>query len=56
MTTGQGEPRRPPGRLRADFARFLAEEVWPFVSPEERGKRLTKAEQEEILGIGPDGV
>lgn len=42
---------------RADrFMRFLKEEIWPQIPPEERGKRMTKAEREEILGYGPEGV
>lgn len=36
--------------------RFLEEEVWPQVPPHVRGTRITKAEREEILGYGPDGV
>jgi antitoxin VapB len=50
-------------RLTADrdkraqnFRRFLEEEIWPHVPPEVRGKPITKAEREEILGYGPDGV
>lgn len=39
-----------------DFVRFLREEIWPHVPPEIRGKKMTKAEREEILGYGPDGV
>jgi antitoxin VapB len=35
---------------------FLETEVWPQIPPEVRGKPLTKEEEEEILGIGPDGV
>ncbi len=38
------------------FVRFLREEIWPHVPPELRGKAITKAEREEILGYGPDGV
>ena len=35
----------------------LEEEVWPFMPPEELGKPpMTKAEREEILGYGRDGV
>ena len=34
---------------------FLEREVWPFIPPEVRGKPLTKEEEEEILGIGPNG-
>jgi antitoxin VapB len=36
--------------------RVLEEEIWPLVPPEARGKPLTKAEREEILGYGPEGV
>ncbi|MGH3450829.1 MAG: type II toxin-antitoxin system VapB family antitoxin, partial [Haloechinothrix sp.] len=39
-----------------EFMRFLREEIWPQVSPENRGRRITKAEREEILGYGPHGV
>ena len=34
---------------------YLEREVWPFIPPEDRGRVLTKKEQEEILGIGPNG-
>ncbi|MFI9386786.1 type II toxin-antitoxin system VapB family antitoxin [Kutzneria sp. NPDC052558] len=40
----------------ARFRRFLEEEIWAQIPPEELGKPLSKAEQEEILGFGPDGV
>jgi antitoxin VapB len=39
-----------------EFLRFLREEIWPQIPPEHRGKPPTKAEREEILGYGPDGV
>lgn len=35
---------------------FLETEVWPLIPESERGRRMTKAEREEILGYGPDGV
>jgi antitoxin VapB len=35
---------------------WLQNEVWPLIPPELRGKKLTKEEEEEILGYGPDGV
>jgi antitoxin VapB len=42
---------------RADRAFVhLEREVWPFLPGEVRGKSLTKAEEEEILGYGPEGV
>ena len=34
---------------------YLEREVWPNIPREFRGKKLTKREREEILGIGPDG-
>jgi antitoxin VapB len=34
---------------------YLQKEVWPFIPPEVRGKAITKQEEEEILGIGPNG-
>ncbi|HET6684853.1 MAG TPA: type II toxin-antitoxin system VapB family antitoxin [Gaiella sp.] len=42
---------------RKSLHQFLEEEIWPLVPETERGQpSLTKAEREEILGIGPDGV
>lgn len=38
-------------RLRA----FLEREVWPYVPDSVRGKKMSKREREEILGIGPHG-
>jgi len=40
----------------ADFVRFLREEIRPQIPPERVGKPVTKAEREEILGYGPDGI
>lgn len=40
----------------ARLRRFLADEAWPQVPVEVRYAVLTKAEREEILGIGPEGV
>ena len=46
----------PASNMRLENAmRFLEEKVWPNLPPEVRGKRITKAEREDILGIGPDG-
>ncbi|MBB4682941.1 type II toxin-antitoxin system VapB family antitoxin [Amycolatopsis jiangsuensis] len=36
--------------------RFLEEEVWSQLPPEQLGVPITKEEQEEILGFGPEGV
>ena len=35
---------------------FLRREVWPFLPAGEAGRTLTKAEEEDLLGLGPDGV
>lgn len=42
----------PADRLR----RLLEREIWPAIPPEVRGTRLTKAEEERILGYGADGA
>lgn len=44
-----------PGDRTAQARAFLEREVWPQIPAEVRGKKLTKREVEEILGIGPDG-
>jgi antitoxin VapB len=35
---------------------FLEREVWPHIPPGERGRVLTREEEDNILGFGPDGV
>lgn len=35
---------------------FLQEEVWPNVPPQQLGKKLTKAEEEALLGFGDLGL
>ena len=35
---------------------WLAKKVWPSLPDGVRGRRLTRAEEEDILGFGPDGV
>lgn len=49
---GTAEGERPAARLR----RFLEDELWPQVPERERGRRLTRAEEDELLGYGPEGV
>jgi antitoxin VapB len=34
----------------------LEKYIWPYISPDVRGKKISKDEREEILGYGPDGV
>lgn len=36
--------------------RFLEREVWPDVPPDQHGRRLTREEEDAILGYGPDGA
>ena len=50
VATGRGE--LPAARLR----RFLEDELWPRVPDEERGRRLTRAQEDELLGYGNEGV
>jgi antitoxin VapB len=41
---------------RERVLRFLEKKVWPTIPETERGRRLTRAEEDEILGFGPSGV
>jgi antitoxin VapB len=41
---------------RARVLRFLEKKVWPTLPESERGRRLTRAEEDEILGFGADGA
>ena len=41
---------------RAGVLRFLEKKVWPTVPESQVGRRLTRAEEDEILGYGPGGV
>ena len=41
---------------RARVLRFLEKKVWPTLPAVERGRRLTRAEEDDILGYGPAGV
>jgi antitoxin VapB len=42
-------------KRRRDLRRFMETQIWPQIPEELRGKSLTKAEREEILGYGPEG-
>ena len=46
----------PPRDRRAEVMRYLEREVWPKIPRELLGRGLTREEQEEILGYGPEGV
>ncbi|MES1245747.1 MAG: type II toxin-antitoxin system VapB family antitoxin [Acidobacteriota bacterium] len=47
------QARREPG---SDFLRYLEEEVWPKAPPGQLGRRLSREEEDEILGYGPEGL
>ena len=52
LALGAARPRQP-----GDTLRFLEAEVWPLIPEEELDQPpMTKAEREEILGYGPEGV
>jgi antitoxin VapB len=40
----------------ARLRRFLERDVWPAMPESELGKRLSREEEEEILGFGAHGV
>jgi len=41
---------------RAKVLRHLRTRVWPSVPKVQRGRRLTREEEDAILGYGPEGV
>jgi antitoxin VapB len=41
---------------RTRALRFLEKKVWPALPKTEIGRRLSRAEEDEILGYGPGGV
>jgi antitoxin VapB len=41
---------------KEQMMRFLEREVWPRIPADERGRRLSKEEEEKILGYGPEGA
>ena len=40
----------------ARLRRLLEQEVWPLVPEAQRGRPLTRAEEDAILGYGPAGT
>jgi antitoxin VapB len=44
------------GERRDRVLGFLKKNVWPAVPKTQLGRRLTRAEEDDILGFGPDGV
>jgi antitoxin VapB len=43
-------------RRRGRVLSLLERRVWPTLPATERGRRLTRAEEDDILGYGPSGV
>ena len=41
---------------RARVLRFLQSKVWPSIPRKALGRRLTRTEEDAILGYGPEGV
>jgi len=41
---------------RARVLRFLRDKVWPSIPKHQLGRRLTREEEDALLGYGPDGV
>ena len=41
---------------RRRVIRFLETKVWPSIPKKELGRRMTRAEEDDILGYGPGGV
>lgn len=41
---------------RSSVLAFLAKEVWTAMPREQLGRSLTRAEEDAILGYGPEGV
>ena len=44
------------GGRREHVLRFLKKKVWPTLPKAQIGRRLSRAEEDEILGYGPEGV
>ena len=43
-------------RRRARVLALLRETVWPTIPAEQRGRRLTREEEDQILGYGSEGA
>ncbi len=41
---------------RRGLREYLQRNVWPLIPPAQLGRVLTRDEEEEILGYGPEGV
>ena len=52
----QAQSHRSVRQREERLTRFLEEEIWPLVPPDQLGKPVSKAEREEILGFGQHGA
>ncbi len=43
------------GSRKERLLAFMQRDVWPHIPPGERGRVLTREEEDDILGFGPDG-
>ncbi len=41
---------------RERWLEFLEREVWPTIPPAQLGRTLTREEEDDILGYGPEGI
>lgn len=41
---------------RARVLSLLQQRIWPAIPKTQKGRRLSRAEEDAILGYGPDGV
>ena len=41
---------------RKRVLRFLEHDIWPTIPKSQLGRRLTRKQEDDILGYGPDGV
>jgi antitoxin VapB len=45
-----------PGNRPAAALRFLVHDVWPLIPADQVGRRLSRDEEDAVLGYGPEGV
>jgi antitoxin VapB len=45
-----------PARRKARLLRLLRRRIWPAIPKNQLGRRLTRAEEDAILGYGEEGV
>jgi antitoxin VapB len=52
----EGQSRSSVRQREERLTRFLEEEIWPLMPPDQLGKPVSKTEREEILGFGEHGA